>query len=313
MANIALALGAGGARGIAHIHAIKALDELGIVPTGVAGSSIGSIIGAAYCTGMTADEMVAHIDETLDNPLALLRDMFRIGPDSFNMFLSEGGPRIGELNLERILAGILPDTIPQDFADLNIPLQIVTTDYYAQSRTVLGSGDLRFAIAASSAIPAVFLPVEREGRFYIDGNATDPCPIDVLNHETDQVIAIDVSGGAYGDPTKRPSKMDVTYAAGQMMQRSILHSKVARFPGTVVLRPPVDAVSSLDFHKAREILEETRVERSSETGGRSGGGCAALDQDLHHAIKCARLDHPQVYTGGRGAGRTCASVKQPLM
>lgn len=259
MANFALALGAGGARGLAHIHAIQALDELGVVPTAVAGSSIGAIIGAAYCAGMKADEMIAHIEETLNNPLGLIRDMFRIGPDSFGTFLKEGGPRIGELNLERILTGILPDSIPQNFSDLKIPLHIVATDFYGQSRTIVDTGDLRFAMAASSAIPAVFLPVERDGRFYIDGNATDPCPIDILDHKANQVIAIDVSGGSHGDPTKRPSKLDVSYAAGQMMQRSIVQNKARFFPDTVLLRPPVDAVFSLDFHKAREILSQTAV------------------------------------------------------
>jgi NTE family protein len=257
MVKIALALGAGGARGLAHIHAIAALDELGVTATAVAGSSIGSIIGATYCSGMRADEMIELIDETLKNPLALVRDMFRIGPDTLGTFFKEGGPRIGELNLERILEGLLPDSIPRDFADLNIPLQVVATDYYAQSRTIFDQGDLRFAMAASSAIPAVFLPVEAEGRFYIDANATDPCPIDLLDPLADRVIAIDVSGGSHGDPTKRPSKLDVTYAAGQMMQQSIVRTKAMMFPEAIVLRPPVAAVFSLDFHKAHDILAAT--------------------------------------------------------
>ena len=258
MPDIALALGAGGARGLAHIHVIRALDELGIKPLCVSGTSIGSIIGAAYCSGMTADEMTEHVESTLQDPLGTLREIFRVGPDSLRTFFKEGGPRIGELNLERILAGILPDSIPQQFSELDIPLQVAATDFYGQSRTVFDSGDLRFAIAASSAIPAVFLPVERQGRFYIDGNATDPCPIDILQGKADRVIAIDVSGGSHGDPTKRPSKMDVTYAASQMMQRSIIRNAVTRFPETILLRPPVDAIWSLDFLKAREILDHTK-------------------------------------------------------
>lgn len=257
MTEFALALGAGGARGLAHIHAIDALNELGVAPTCVAGSSIGSIIGAAYCAGMTADEMIALIEETLDNPLGLIRDMFRIGPDSIGTFLKEGGPRIGELNLERILEGVLPTGFPEDFSQLHIPLQIVATDYYAQSRIIFDSGALRVAMAASSAIPAVFLPVAHEERFFIDGNATDPCPIDIIDHTANHVIAIDVSGGSHGDPTKRPGKLDVSYAAGQMMQRSIVDNKIRLFPKTMLFRPPVEAVFSLDFHKAREILTET--------------------------------------------------------
>jgi NTE family protein len=257
MTTIALALGAGGARGLAHVHVIRAFDDLGVRPVCVAGTSIGSIIGAALCSGMSADEMTDHIYAIVDSPLTLVRDMFRVGPDSFETFFKEGGPRIGELNLERILEGILPDSIPRDFADLNIPLKITSTDFYGQCSTTFEDGDLRFAMAASSAIPVVFLPVERDGRYYIDGNATNPCPIDVLQGTADYVVAIDVSGGTNGDPTKRPSKVDVSYASSQMMQRSIVRNAAAQFPNTTLLRPPVDGFWSLDFNEAREILTAT--------------------------------------------------------
>lgn len=257
MSTFALALGAGGARGLAHIHAIRALEELGVKPTCVSGASIGSIVGAAYCSGMGADEITAHAETVVSDPLDVLRGMFRVGPGSLAAFFKEGGPRIGEMNLERVLAGILPDSIPQTFDALDIPLLIAATDFYGQCRAVFDSGDLRFSMAASSAIPAVFLPVERDGRFFIDGNATDPCPLDVLVPKADRIIAIDVTGGAHGDPTKRPGKMDVTHAAAQMMQRAIVRNAAARFPQAMVLRPPVDAIWSLDFLKVREILAQT--------------------------------------------------------
>lgn len=257
MSTFALALGAGGARGLAHIHAIRALEELGVAPTCVSGASIGSIVGAAYCSGMDADEMTAHAESVASDPLDVLRGMFRVGPGSLSEFFKEGGPRIGEMNLERVLAGILPESFPETFDVLDIPLLIAATDFYGQCRQIFDNGDLRFAMAASSAIPAIFLPVERDGRFYIDGNATDPCPLDVLASKADRIIAIDVTGGAHGDPTKRPGKMDVTHAATQMMQRAIVRNAAARFPAAVVLRPPVDAIWSLDFLKVRDILAQT--------------------------------------------------------
>ena len=257
MSDFALALGAGGARGLAHIHVFAALEELGVQPVAVSGTSIGSILGAAYCSGMSSQEMFAHVDSIIEDPLGLLWDMFKVGPESLKAFFKEGGPRIGELNLERILQGILPEDFPKTFEELKIPLLVSTTDYYGQSATILKTGDLRFAMAASSAIPAVFLPIERDGRFYIDGNATDPCPIDVVHPLASNVIAIDVSGGATGDPTKRPSKFDVSYASGQMMQQSIVRSDAAKHPNTVLLRPPVGEFFALDFHKAHEILEQT--------------------------------------------------------
>ncbi|PJI91536.1 NTE family protein [Yoonia maricola] len=257
MQTIALALGAGGARGLAHIHVISAMEELGVRPVAVSGASIGGIIGAAYCAGLTAKDLQDHIKSVLKDPLSLMWDLFSAGPDSIKAFFKDGGPRIGQFNLERMLEGILPEDFPRTFEELEIPLKISATDYYGACATVLETGDLRFAMAASSAIPAVFLPVERDGRFYIDGNATDPCPIDIVQGLADHVIAVDVSGGVTGDKTKRPSMFDVSYAAGQMMQQAIVRSNASKFPNTILLRPPVDAFFALDFHKAEEVLAQT--------------------------------------------------------
>lgn len=257
MDTFALALGAGGARGLAHIHVASAFEELGIRPSLVSGSSIGSIIGAAICSGMSSSEMLEHVESIVANPIGIMWDVFRVGPDSFGTFFREGGLRIGELNLERVLEGVFPKDFARNFSDLEISLKISATDFYGQRAKIFDDGDLRFAMAASSAIPAVFLPVEREGRFYIDGNATDPCPIEVVQGHTDHVIAVDVSGGATGDPTKRPKKFDVTYASGQMMQQSIVRATASKFPKTILLCPPVDSYMALDFLKAREILAQT--------------------------------------------------------
>ncbi|MCF2870515.1 patatin-like phospholipase family protein [Octadecabacter sp. G9-8] len=257
MDKIALALGAGGARGLAHIHVIQAFDELGIKPSLIAGTSIGSIIGAAAGAGMTAEAITDHIYSKIGSPLTLMSDMFKVRPTSMDSFFRDGGLRIGELNLERILGTFLPDAIPETFADLSIPLKITATDYYSQSTTVFEGGALLSAMAASAAIPAVFLPVERDGRFYIDGSATNPCPLDILQDHAQHVIAIDVSGGSHGDDAKRPNKFDAMYASSQIMQMSIVQHTASNYPETVLLRPPVDSYRSLDFLKAKEILAQT--------------------------------------------------------
>lgn len=257
MQTIALTLGAGGARGLAHIHVIRAFEELGVRPVVLSGASIGAIIGAAYCSGMTAAHIQDHLESIISNPIGLLRDVFRAGPKSFKAFFKNGGPRIGQLNLERVLEGVLPEDFPQTFEELEVPLKISATDYFGQCPTVLDGGDLRFAMAATSAIPAVFLPVERDGRFYIDGNATDPCPIRLVQNLAHHVVAVDVSGGATGDPTKRPGMFEVSYAAGQMMQQSIIKSEASKYPNTILLRPPVDDFFALDFHKAKQVLVQT--------------------------------------------------------
>lgn len=257
MDNIALALGAGGARGLAHIHVIQAFDELGLKPSLIAGTSIGSIIGAAACAGMSAEAITDHIYSKISSPLTLMSDVFKVRPSSFENFFSEGGLRIGELNLERILKTFLPDAIPDTFTGLSIPLKIAATDYYGQCTSVFENGPLLSAIAASAAMPAVFLPVERDARFFIDGSATNPCPLDVLQDQAQHVIAIDVSGGPHGDDTQRPNKIDAMYASNQIMQMSIVQHSASKYPKTALLRPPVDSYRSLDFLKAKEILAQT--------------------------------------------------------
>ena len=258
MNSFALALGAGGARGLAHIHAIKAFNDLGIQPTTIAGTSFGSIIGAAACAGMSADEITDHIYSKMSNSLTLIGDVLKMRPPSLDRFMKDGGLRIGELNLERILDVFLPDALPNRFSDLDIPLKVCATDYYGQKTTVFEEGALRSAIAASSAMPAIFLPVERENRFYIDGSATNPCPLGLLQGQADHIIAIDVSGGTSGDPADRPNKVDAVYAANQMMQMSIVQLAAEKHPEVVLLRPPVDSYRSLDFMKTKEILEQTK-------------------------------------------------------
>ncbi|AXI47126.1 Patatin [Sulfitobacter sp. SK012] len=257
MDKIALALGAGGARGLAHIHVVRAFDELGLKPNLIAGTSIGSIIGAAACAGMSADAITDHIYSKISSPMTLMGNIFKVRPSSLGDFFRDGGPRIGELNLERILKTFLPEAIPDTFAELAIPLKIAATDYYRQSTTVFEGGSLLSAMAASAAMPAVFLPVEREGRFYIDGSATNPCPLDILQDQAQHVIAVDVSGGSHGSDAARPNKIDAMYASSQIMQMTIVQYAATKHPKTALLRPPVDSYRSLDFLKTKEILAQT--------------------------------------------------------
>jgi NTE family protein len=210
---------------------------------------------------MSAAEITDHIYSKISKPMTLMGDVFKVRPKSLESFFKDGGPRIGELNLERILGVFTPDALPDTFADLSIPLKIAATDYYGQQTMIFTDGALVSAMAASAAMPAVFLPVKRDGRFYIDGSATNPCPLAILQDSAEHVIAIDVSGGTNGNPAERPSKIDAMYGANQMMQMSIVQHAAAQYPKTILLRPPVDSYRSLDFLKAKEILAQTEALR----------------------------------------------------
>lgn len=92
-------------------------------------------------------------------------------------------------------------------------------------------------MAASSAIPAVFLPVEFGGHFYIDGSATNPCPLDLVQDTADHVVAVDVSGGTQGQAFGRPRKIDAVYASNQLMQMSIVKHTAAKFSSNTIAAP----------------------------------------------------------------------------
>lgn len=257
MTRIALALGAGGARGLAHVHALQALDDLGVRPVAISGTSIGAVMGAAYASGMSGAEIEDYVRSSFTNRTQLLTKAMKVRPDSIASFLADGGLRLGELNLETILSVFLPPQVPQDFADLGIPLHVVATDYYGECAAVFTTGPLCSALAASAAIPAVFLPVRRGGRFLIDGGATNPCPMDCVADGADGVICIDVSGGTTGPDDTRPGKIEAVYGFNQLLQQTVVRWMARAYPNAEVMRPAVSRYGVMDFLKVAEILDST--------------------------------------------------------
>ncbi len=255
--TVAIALGGGGARGLAHIHALKALDELGVVPVAVAGTSIGSIMGAAYASGMSGAEIEDYTRALFRNRWKLLAHLWHTRPDMVRNLIAEGGPRVGEINVERVLDRFLPQAVAQDFRDLKVPLHVVATDYYGNRDKVFSKGALRPALAASAAVPAVFRPVVIDGTVLIDGGMTNPTPFDILGGKADIVVAIDVCGGPRGDKGKRPRKIDVMYAASQLMQLAITKAKAENNQLDIYIRADVGKFRVLDFLKTQTILDAT--------------------------------------------------------
>ncbi|OLP58747.1 Patatin [Xaviernesmea oryzae] len=276
--RIGLAFGGGGARGLAHIHVIEALDEMGIKPFIIAGSSIGAIMGAAMAAGMRGAEIREVALATVGRRADVIARLWRLRPTSFAEMMS-GTFGLGPYSLERVLEGFLPETIPRRFEDLAIPLIVVATDYYAQTEIGLTKGDLRQAIAASAAIPGVFQPVRVEGRVMIDGGIVNPVPFDQLTDKAEIVIGVDVVGGPEGDGTTVPGRMDVMFGATQLMMQAIIGMKSRAAPPTFMVRPDVGRFRVLDFLKAQEILTRTApakdsVKRALEEALRARGGSA---------------------------------------
>ena len=252
-----LALGGGGARGICHINIVEALDDLGIRPSAIAGSSIGSIIGAGMASSMSGKEIREHTLELMGKKGSVANRLWRLGPAS--MRHSVDGFRLGQFNLELILKTLMPGALGEDFSDLAIPMKVMATDYYAQTEVVLEEGDLRQALAASSAIPALFMPVRINGRIMIDGGIFNPVPYEHLLDDADIVIGVDVVGGPEGDGTTMPNRLDSLVGASQLMMQAAIALKLRMRPPHIFLRPPVHRFRVLDFLKAHEVLSESEA------------------------------------------------------
>src|SRR5262245_63146494 len=143
--SFGVAFGGGGARGLAHIHVIEALDELGIRPVAIAGSSIGAIMGAGMASGMTGRDIHDYARSILGRRGQVASRMWRARPGSFAEAM-QGGLRVSQFNVERILKAFLPDAIPETFAELTIPLKVTPADYFGHKLAVFEVGELHSAL-----------------------------------------------------------------------------------------------------------------------------------------------------------------------
>lgn len=254
--TFALALGGGGARGLAHIHAIEALDELGIEPVAIAGSSIGAIMGAGMAAGMSGADIHHYAKSILGRRGEVASRIWKSRPGSLREAVA-GGFRLGQFDIPRILKAFLPDAVPDRFEQLKIPLKVTSTDFYGHKAAVFESGDLLSALAASAAIPAVFRPVLRDGRYYIDGGFYNPVPFDLLFGNADIVIAIDVVGAPEGDASVAPATLDLMFGTSQLMMQSIIETKLTQHRPDIFLQPPVSRFRVLDFLKIDKVMSAT--------------------------------------------------------
>lgn len=254
--DIGLALGGGGARGLAHILVLETFDELGIKPKAISGTSIGAIFGAAYASGLSAKQIRAHTEEALSQKVYLARHLFAARAEVASKWLNFVPIRPAILNAEALLDLLLPSRVARDFAHLEIPLAIVATDFYGQEQRVFASGPLRIAVAASMALPAIFTPVVINSEPLVDGGLVNPLPFDLLEGAADIIVAIDVSGAPTRDAARaQPSAIEVLLASSQIFQRSIIREKLRARRPDIYIECPVDNFTVLDFHRYQEVLK----------------------------------------------------------
>jgi NTE family protein len=251
--SIAVALGAGGARGLAHVAVLEVFDEIGIKPVAIAGTSIGALVGAAYAAGMNGRAIRRHALDLLRDRATLMAALIGARTGRLTELLSGlGSPFL--IDAEKFLDRLWPDALPNRFADLKIPFTAIATDYYARVEAAFTDGPLLPAVAASIAIPSLARPVRHDGRVLVDGGAVNPLPFDHLIGRADLIVAVDVTGGPNPHASRAPTPFEVMFGTLQIMQGAIVAAKLKIYRPEIVVRPAVDRFRLLDFFEGPAIL-----------------------------------------------------------
>ncbi len=270
--RVGLALGGGGARGIAHVGVLKVLEELRVPVSRVAGTSMGAVIGGLYAAGYTATELeqivtsfdwVDLFDD--DPPREQLsyrrkqedRDDFiklELGLDSRGLLLSRGLVEGHKLNLalRRLLAPLSQDL---DFETLAVPFRALAMDIETGEAVVLARGDLARALHASMTVPGVFTPDQVDGRFLVDGGIANNLPVDVVKPLVDVVIAVDVSA----DLRSAVNLRTVVDVSDQVVNTIIDRNEQAQLAllgeRDIALKPGLGSLTSGEFARAGEAVQ----------------------------------------------------------
>lgn len=229
--RIGLALGGGAARGFAHIGVIQVLEEQGILPDLVVGTSAGSLVAAMWASGKGGVEL-GTLAETMDE--SALTDW--------------AYPGRGVLRGEALARYVREHTEGRQIETMARPLGIVATDLASGQPILFQRGDPGVAVRASSAVPAVFQPVKIGSREYVDGGLVAPVPVQFARQMgAELVIAVDISASPEGQPTGDALKMLLQTFA--IMGRSLGHYQLRE--ADVVMRPKLQGVAGTDFGARR--------------------------------------------------------------
>ncbi|WP_448174399.1 patatin-like phospholipase family protein [Rhizobacter fulvus] len=236
--RIGLALGGGAARGFAHIGVIQVLEENGIKPDLVAGTSAGSLVAALYASGQSGAQLAALAD-SMDE----------------TAFTDWSFPGRGLIRGEGLAKYVRDHTGGLRIEQMKVPLGIVATDLDSGDAVLFQRGDPGVAVRASSAVPAVFQPVRIGTREYVDGGLVAPVPARFARQMGAQlVIAVDISAVPDGNPTGDAMRMLLQTFA--IMGRSINTLELRDVD--VLLRPKLAQVSGADFSARKRAIQAGR-------------------------------------------------------
>jgi NTE family protein len=271
--RIGLALGGGGARGISHIGVIRILEELRVPVDYVAGTSMGSIVGGFYATGMNSDELEATVnsvdwtaifkdqtdraDRTFrrkrDDDLSLYGPKFGVGDDSE---LLPSGAVSGQ-KIVLLFEDVAGSRVQIDhFDQLPIPFRAVATDIIDGNPVIIEDDNLAMAMRSSMSIPGIFAPVPYRDHLLVDGGIAKNLPVDVVRGMgADIVIAVDV-GSPLHDAKELDNLLTITgQLSNILVQRNTMAQRARLTEQDVLIVPNLgDKVSSADFQKGEEAI-----------------------------------------------------------
>jgi NTE family protein len=251
--RVALALGGGSARGLAHILMLEAFDEMGIKPAVIAGTSMGAICGAAYAAGLSGAEVRAEFQALLGNRARFLRRFAGKLRGGFSTLWSARAPSV--VDNVTLFEMLLPDVLHCDFGALKLPFVAIAADFYAVEQVVLDRGPLIPALAASCALPAWARPVVIGERVLIDGGYVNPIPFDVVMPHADITVAVDVTGDPQRRPgVKVPGPLEAMTGAAQLLFHSVTREKLKSIAPDILIRPAVGGFGAFDYFKLADIL-----------------------------------------------------------
>ena len=254
--KIGLALGGGGVRGLAHISVLETLDDMGIKPSIIAGTSMGAIIGALYASGMSGKE----IRERISRNLILKDDTWRdIVAKKSNLLklvkaFSAEIPRGGFINTQGFFEYLFSEIRKRTFEELEIPLLVIAADYWTAEEVVFEKDDLLPALQASMAVPGVFAPVSIADKVLVDGGVVNLVPYDHLLERADFTIAVDVSKVRNPGKNEIPGALESVLGAFNIMQASALAEKMKIRKPDIYVQMEIQGIRMLDFGKTEEVF-----------------------------------------------------------
>lgn len=256
---LGLALGSGGAGGLAHIAMLAVFDELDWHPDRISGTSIGAVIGALYAAGLDAEAIEDIFDDFAGSQLDALSGLLGSSADLGLLdLLRLGWRRGGLIDASGFLDFLKGKIEARDFDDLKIPLRVVATDYWTGEMVVLDRGDLFEAIEASMAVPGLFAPVRQGDKLLIDGGTSNPLPYDILGEDCDVLVAVDVSSNRERSNSEQPAISKMLFSTFEIMQQSLIAARREIHEPDLYINPDTSDIRLLHFNRIETILEQAQ-------------------------------------------------------